>query len=68
LALKLADINRLDVLDVRFAYAEERIVSYGVVNKRIWVCVFIPRGGTYYVISVRKANDRETQRYHDTPR
>ncbi|MFP6704728.1 MAG: hypothetical protein VCE75_01500 [Alphaproteobacteria bacterium] len=39
-----------------------------MVNKRIWVCVFTPRGGTYRVISVRKANDRETQRYHDTPR
>ena len=64
----LADTNRLDVLDVRFDYAEERFVSYGMVDKRIWVCVFTPRGDTYRVISVRKANDRETQRYHDAPR
>ncbi|MBL6934099.1 MAG: BrnT family toxin [Alphaproteobacteria bacterium] len=64
----LADTNRLDVLDVRFDYAEERFVSYGMVDKRIWVCVFTPRGDMYRVISVRKANDRETQRYHDTPR
>jgi uncharacterized DUF497 family protein len=64
----LADANRLDVLDVRFDYAEERFVSYGMVDERIWVCVFTPRGDINRVISVRKANDRETQRYHDTPR
>ncbi|HEC90030.1 MAG TPA: BrnT family toxin [Alphaproteobacteria bacterium] len=64
----LADAERLDVLDVRFDYAEERFVSYGMVDGRIWVCVFTTRGNTNRVISVRKANDRETQRYHDTPR
>lgn len=31
----LADVNRLDVLDVRFDYAEERFVSYGMVDGRI---------------------------------
>ncbi len=64
----LADANRLDVLDVRFDYAEERFVSYGMIDKRIWVCVFTRRGDIYRVISVRKANDRETKRYRDTPR
>jgi len=64
----LADANRLDVLDVRFDYPEERFVSYGMVDGRIWVCVFTPRGESRRIISVRKANDRETQRYHDTPR
>ncbi len=64
----LADADRLDVLDVRFDYAEERFVSYGMVDGRIWVCIFPPRGDTNRVISVRKANDRETQRYHDAPR
>lgn len=64
----LADANRLDVLDVRFDYAEGRFVSYGMVDGRIWVCVFTQRGNTSRIISVRKANDRETQRYHDTPR
>jgi len=64
----LADVNRLDVLDVRFDYAEERFVSYGMVDGRVWVCVYTPRGDTSRIISVRKANDRETQRYQDTPR
>ncbi len=64
----LADANRLDVLDVRFDYAEERFVSYGMIDNRIWVCVFTRRDDIYRVISVRKANDRETKRYRDTPR
>ncbi|NQW02174.1 MAG: BrnT family toxin [Rhodospirillales bacterium] len=64
----LADTNRLDILDVRFDYAEERFVSYGMVNERIWVCVFTQRGDTCRVISVRKANDRETKRYDETSR
>jgi len=64
----LADSNRLAVLDVRFDYAEERFVCYGRVEKRIWVCVFTQRGDSRRIISVRKANDRETHRYHDTPR
>lgn len=64
----LADSGRLDILDARFDYAEERFVSYGKVEGRVWVCVFTVRGENYRVISVRKANDRETRRYHDTPR
>lgn len=64
----LADENRLDVLDVRFVDIEERFVSYGMVEGRVWVCVFAPRGESHRIISVRKANDREARRYHDTPR
>lgn len=64
----LADPGRLDVLDVRFDYAEERFVSYGMVDGRVWVCVFAPRRDDCRIISVRKANDRETRRYQDTPR
>lgn len=55
-------------MDLRFDYAEERFVSYGRVAGRIWVCVFAPRGEAHRVISVRKANDRETKRYYETPR
>ena len=64
----LADPDRLDVLDVRFDYGEDRIVSYGIVEGRVWVCVFAPRGERHHIISVRRANGRETKRYHDTPR
>ncbi|HEX9698806.1 MAG TPA: BrnT family toxin [Acidobacteriota bacterium] len=64
----LADNNRLDVLDVRFEYAEDRLVSYGLFEGRVWVCVFTLRGEVHRILSVRKANDRETRRYHRTPR
>ena len=64
----LRDENRLDILDVRFSYTEERFISYGRVDGRIFVCVFTERGDSRRIISVRKANDRETQRYHNTPR
>ena len=64
----LADADRLNVLDVRFAHVEERFVAYGAVGKRVWVCVFTVRDEVYHIISVRKANGRETKRYKDTPR
>ncbi len=64
----LADSNRLDILDVRFDYAEERFIAYGMVERRVWLCVFTQRGNRYRIISVRKANDRESRRYHCTPR
>ncbi len=67
-AAVLSDRNRLDILDVRFDYAEERFLCYGQVEGRVWVCVFTVRGEVHRIISVRKANDRETRRYHDTPR
>lgn len=34
------DAHRSDILDVRFDYAEERFVSYRMVEGRLWVCVF----------------------------
>ncbi len=64
----LADINRLDILDTRFGYDEDRFVSYGMVDGRIWVCVFTSRDDVDRIISVRKANGREIYRYENTPR
>ena len=66
----LANPDRLNALDVRFAQVEERFVAYGLVGKRVWVCVFVfaVRDEVYRIISVRKANGRETKRHQDTPR
>lgn len=64
----LADVDRLDILDVRFDYAEERFVAYGQVEGRVWVCVFAHRGEVHRIISVRKANEREARRYREAPR
>lgn len=60
--------GRLDLVDVRFDYAEERYITYGRVAGRVWVCVYTLRGDVHRIISVRKANERETRRYQDTPR
>ena len=64
----LADPKRLDILDVRFDYTEERIVTYGRVDERVWVCVHASRATVRRIISVRKANDRETKRYQQSAR
>ena len=34
-----------------------------MVENRVWVCIHTPRGETRRIISVRKANDRETSQY-----
>jgi uncharacterized protein len=64
----LSDPARVDVLDVRFDYGEDRFVTYGEVDGRIWVCVHAPRGVSRRIISVRKANEREAERYHRAKR
>ena len=64
----LADPGRLEILDVRFDYAEERFVAYGMSQGRVYVCVYTERGDMRRIISVRKANDRETERYRQTQR
>jgi len=51
------------VLDARFDYGEERFVSFGYVGGRLYVCVFAVREDRLRIISVRKANDREVERY-----
>ncbi|MCA8907622.1 MAG: BrnT family toxin [Rhodospirillaceae bacterium] len=64
----LADPRRIDVVDTRFDYGEVRRIAYGVANGRVHVCIYTRRNETYRIISVRKANDRETERYHITGR
>ena len=64
----LSDLHRIEVLDVRVDYGEDRFVVYGQVRGRVWVCVHAPRDAFTRIISVRKANDRETERYERSPR
>lgn len=49
--------------DDRFAYDEVRQVAFGPINRRLFVCVYVDRDGERRVISLRKANDREVNRY-----
>jgi hypothetical protein len=49
--------------DTRRDYGERRFRALGVIEERLYVLVFTPRGDTLHLISLRKANAREVKRY-----
>jgi uncharacterized protein len=49
--------------DDRRDYGEVRIITVGLLRRRMVVVVWTPRGADRHVISMRKANDREKARY-----
>jgi hypothetical protein len=51
------------VIDDRFPYGEERLVTFGYVGQRLYVAVDTVRDESLRMISVRKANAREQARY-----
>jgi len=53
----------LSVSDDRFEYGEVRQVAFGLINDRLFVCVYVDRDDERRVISLRKANRREVKRY-----
>lgn len=59
----MADPDRVEILDLRFDYGEDHWAVFGMVENRVWICIHTPRGETRRIISVRKANDRETSQY-----
>jgi uncharacterized DUF497 family protein len=66
-SLALAEVlfagPHLSMTDDRFEYGEMREVTFGLVNGRLFVCVHVDRDQERRVISLRKANKREVQRY-----
>jgi hypothetical protein len=53
----------LVVEDLRKDYGERRFQALGLIAGRLHALVFTPRAGTVHVISLRKANRRETKHY-----
>jgi uncharacterized DUF497 family protein len=53
----------LVVGDLRKDYGERRFQALGLIEGRLYALVFTPRAGKVHVISLRKANRRETKRY-----
>jgi uncharacterized DUF497 family protein len=49
--------------DTRQSYAEDRFISVGLLDARLVVIVWTPRGEVRRIISMRKANDREKNFY-----
>ena len=58
------DWNRvLAKLDTRTDYGEPRQIGYGPIGRRLYCVVIVDRGDTLRIISLRKANNREIDRY-----
>ena len=52
----------LEVEDTRRDYGEKRIVYYGLLEQRMVVLGYTPRGEDRHIFSMRKANEREQAR------
>lgn len=51
-----------EAVDQRRDYGEKRIICFGVLEDRLVVVGYTPRGADRHVFSMRKANDREQAR------
>ena len=49
----------VEVEDTRRNYGETRIVCFGLLEGRLVVVGYVPRGADRHVFSMRKANERE---------
>ena len=52
----------VEIEDLRKDYGEPRIICFGMLNGRLVVVGYTPRGSTRHIFSMRKANDREKAR------
>ena len=52
-----------EVEDKRKDYGETRIICFGVLQNRLVVIGYTPRGAVRHVFSMRKANEREQARF-----
>lgn len=52
--------------DQRRDYGEPRMAALGYIGLRLMAVVFVDRGPERRIISLRKANSREVQRYAET--
>ncbi len=55
----------LCVPDSRRDYGEVREIGFAVIDRRLYVVVFVQRGEVMRIISLRKANSREVKLYDE---
>ena len=55
--------DTLEIEDDRRVYVEVRIITIGHLRGRMVEVVWTQRGGDRHIISMRKSNEREQQRY-----
>lgn len=60
------DPHLLDAADDRRDYSEERRLTLGKIEGRIFAVAYTPRGKVIRLISARKANQRERRQYDET--
>jgi uncharacterized protein len=58
------DAHRQDGVDRRRQYGEERRTTIGIIERGVYVVAYTRRRAAIRLISARKANARETQKYH----
>lgn len=56
----------VEVDDERKDYGERRVICYGLLEGRLVVIGYTPRGEVRHIFSMRKANDREQTRLAPT--
>ena len=59
------DTHRLDTEDTRRDYREERRITIGKIEGRLFVVAYTSRGEVIRLISARKANEREQRQYDE---
>lgn len=62
-AAKVFAGHHFTALDGRKNYGEDRYITVGTLESRMVVIVWTPRGAARRIISMRKANEREQERY-----
>ena len=55
--------NTITIEDDRMDYGEKRFITVGLLEERMTVLVWTPRGEARRIISMRKANAREQKTY-----
>lgn len=53
----------VETVDDRANYGEERWIALGLIGVRVHVMIYTKRGRNIRIISLRKANKRETEHY-----
>lgn len=57
------DGDTIEIEDTRQDYGETRVICFGRLAGRLVVIGYVQRGDVRHVFSMRKANDREKEKY-----
>lgn len=57
------DLARLDIVDARFDYGEERRVTVGRIGATVFTVIYTMRGPVTWLITAWVANRKERERY-----